>query len=75
VASLLVGNGADLARMSFVLLLIPGLILAGLGMFGRQPKEGDVRWYLRSSMRTVYRAGGVLLVMAAIYLTQFAPIG
>lgn len=75
VASLLVGDGADLARMSFVLLLIPGLVLAALGMFGRQPREGDVRWYLRSSMRTVYRAGGVLLVVAAIYLTQFPPTG
>jgi hypothetical protein len=75
VASLLVGDGADLARMSFVLLLIPGLVLAALGMFGRQPKDGDVRWYLRSSMRTVYRAGGVLLLVAAIYLTQFPPTG
>ncbi|MBU6245847.1 MAG: hypothetical protein KGP12_11595 [Actinomycetales bacterium] len=72
-ASLLVGEGADLARASFVLLLLPGLVLAALGMFGRQPRDGDVRWYLRPAMRTMYRAGGVLLIAMAIWLTQFPP--
>lgn len=72
-ASLLVGEGADMARASFVLLLLPGLVLAALGMFGRQPRDGDVRWYLRPAMRTMYRAGGVLLIAIAIWLTQFPP--
>jgi len=72
-ASLLVGDGPDLARASFVLLLIPGLVLAALGMFGRAPRDGDVRWYLRPGMRTLYRAGGVLMIAVAIWLTQFPP--
>lgn len=74
-ATLVVGDGADLARYSFVLLLMPGLVLAALGMFGREPREGDVRWYLRPSLRNVYRVGGVLMVVAAVWLTQFSPIG
>lgn len=73
-ASLLLDNGADIARTSFVLLLLPGLALAALGMFGREPSDGDVRWYMRPGMRNLYRIGGVLMVIAAVWLTQFAPV-
>ena len=68
--TLILGANADLARFSFVFLMLPGLALAALGMFGREPAEGDTRWYLRPSMRTWYRAGGILLLVAAIYITQ-----
>jgi uncharacterized membrane protein YjjP (DUF1212 family) len=51
-ASLLLDNGADIARTSFVLLLLPGLALAALGMFGREPSDGDVRWYMRRECET-----------------------
>ena len=68
--TLVLGANADLARYSFVFLMLPGLALAALGMFGREPAEGDTRWYLRPSMRTWYRAGGILLLVAAIYITQ-----
>ncbi|GDX31650.1 hypothetical protein LBMAG15_05840 [Actinomycetes bacterium] len=68
--TLVLGANADLARYSFVFLMLPGLALAALGMFGREPTEGDTRWYLRPSMRTWYRAGGILLLVAAIYITQ-----
>ena len=74
-ATLLIGDGADLARYSFVLLLIPGLVLSALGMFGREPRDGDVRWYLRPALRNLYRIGGVIMVIAAVWLTQFSPIG
>jgi len=73
-ASLLLQDGADIARTSFVLLLLPGLALAALGMFGKEPRDGDVRWYLRPSMRTLYRVGGIIMVIAAVWLTQFAPV-
>lgn len=71
-ASLLLNDDADIARTSFVLLLIPGLALSALGMFAKEPKEGDVRWYMRPSLRTAYRVGGILMVIVAIWLTQFA---
>jgi len=73
-ATLVLDSDADIARDSFVLLLLPGLALAALGMFGRQPRDGDVRWYLRPSMRNLYRVGGVVMVIAAVWLTQFAPV-
>lgn len=68
--TLVLGTNADLARFAFVFLMLPGLLLAALGMFGREPIEGDTRWYLRPNMRLWYRAGGVLLLVAAIYITQ-----
>lgn len=69
--SLLITDGRDLARTSFVILMIPGLALAALGMFGKEPREGDTRWYLRDSMRVWYRIGGGTLLVTAVYLTQF----
>ncbi len=70
--SLVLGDDPDLARTSFALLIVPGFVLSGLGMFGRAPAPGDTRWYLRDSMRTIYRIGGILMLAAGIYLTQFA---
>lgn len=70
--SLLVTDGPDLARTSFVVLMVPGLALAALGMFAKEPREGDTRWYLRASMRVWYRMGGAVLLVSAIYMTQFS---
>ena len=70
--SLLVTSGPDLARTAFVLLMLPGLALAALGMFAKEPREGDTRWYLRPSMRVWYRIGGAMLLVTAIYMTQFS---
>jgi hypothetical protein len=70
--SLLVTSGPDLARTSFVVLMLPGLALAALGMFAKEPREGDTRWYLRPSMRVWYRIGGAVLLVTAIYMTQFS---
>ena len=65
-ATLLVGDGPDSSRWAFVFLLLPGLVLAGMGMFGREPAPGDVRWYQLPNMRLAYRIGGVVLVAGGI---------
>jgi len=68
--SLLFSDESTRAQMAFVLLMLPGLVLTAIGSFGRKPKDGDVRWYLRPVWRTWYRIGGVLMLVAAIGLTQ-----
>lgn len=62
------GDSTTFALMSFFILLIPDLILGVLFLFGREPVEGDVRWYLRPSMVLLYRAGGVVVLGLAIGL-------
>ncbi len=69
-AGMALGDTPDFALTSFVIMLIPGLILGFLCMFGRAPAEGDVRWYLRPSMATVYRVGGVVVLIAAVWLAS-----
>ncbi|MFM8895184.1 MAG: hypothetical protein ACKOE2_07365 [Actinomycetales bacterium] len=71
-ATLLVGDGPDSSRWAFVFLLLPGLVLAGIGMFGREPAPGDVRWYQRPNMRLAYRIGGVVLVAVSVWASQLA---
>lgn len=62
------GDSTTFALMSFFILLIPDLILGVLWLFGREPVEGDVRWYLRPSMVVLYRVGGVVVLGLAIGL-------
>ena len=70
------GIGTTFALMSFVILLIPDLIVGVMQMFGREPREGDVRWYLRPSMVTVYRVGGVVvLVITSVLALRTIGIG
>lgn len=71
-ATLLVGDGPEASRWAFVFLLLPGLLLAGIGMFGRSPAPGDTRWYLRPGMRLWYRVGGVVLVALSVWASQLA---
>lgn len=71
-ATLLVGEGPDSSQWAFVFLLLPGLVLAGVGMFGREPEPGDTRWYLRPGMRMWYRIGGVVLVAVSVWASQLA---
>jgi hypothetical protein len=54
--------------MSFVILAVPGFVLDGLGSFGREPADGDVRWYCRPSMVALYRVGGVAVLLATVWL-------
>lgn len=71
VTSLVIAEQATQAQMSFVFLMLPGLLLTALGVMGRAPRDGDERWYLAPVWRTWYRIVGVLLLVAAIGLTQF----
>jgi hypothetical protein len=56
------GDSPDYAQTMFVILAIPGFVLAILGMIGRDPREGDTRWYQRPTMTGFYRIGGVLVL-------------
>jgi hypothetical protein len=60
---------ATASRTIFILASLPGLTLGLFKLFGRQPKEGDVRWYRRPSQTAVYRAGGVALLATYAALT------
>jgi hypothetical protein len=71
VVSVVFSEDSTRAQMSFVFLMLPGLILTTLGVMGRAPRDGEVRWYLTPVWRTWYRIVGVLLLVAAIGLTQF----
>ena len=63
------GDTSDYARVSFLVLLIPDFILGVLWWFGRQGADDDeVRWFLRPSMTTVYRVGGVVVLAATVWL-------
>ena len=65
----ILGVTPDLAKMAFVLIPIPGFIMSLLGMIGRQPADGDVRWYLRPNMVWVYRIGGIPVLLYTLHLT------
>lgn len=56
-------------RTEFVLLALPGFVLGLLRMFGRSPKSGDVRWYIRPRLTYLYRTLGPVLFMIALGLT------
>ena len=60
---------ASASRTIFVLAPIPGFIIGLLKFFGREPKPGDKRWYMRSGMTVLYRTGGVLLLSVYAALT------
>jgi hypothetical protein len=61
-------DGALYARMAFVILLVPDVVLGLLGVFGREGDEHEVRWYLRPDKVAVYRVGGVLMLAATAWL-------
>lgn len=64
------GDGATFAVMSFFILMVPDFILGILWLFGREPKDGDVRWYLRPSMVGLYRVGGVIVLGLTVMLAM-----
>jgi surface protein len=66
----LFGETPEFAKIAFVLLPIPGLLLSLLGIIGRAPHEGDVRWYMRPKNLWIYRLGGVLVLIATLRLTN-----
>lgn len=60
----------DKSRTIFVLVGIPGFILSMLKIFGRSPKDGDVRWYRRPKYNLLYRPAGVVMFFAALSLVS-----
>jgi hypothetical protein len=70
ILSNLLGDVPDFAQSSFLWMAVPGFALALIGLFAREPKEGDARWYNRPSMTMVYRIGGVVMLIIAIVLAS-----
>jgi hypothetical protein len=69
------GDTSDYARVSFVILMIPDLILGILWWFGRQGADDEeVRWFLRPSMAAVYRVGGVAILVITVLLAYRASL-
>ena len=64
----LLGDVPDFAQYLFLWMAVPGFALAFMGMFAREPKPGDTRWYTRGSMTMVYRVGGVIMLIIAVLL-------
>jgi uncharacterized repeat protein (TIGR02543 family) len=62
------GTSPDLALWSFALLPIPMLVLALLGMFGREGLDGEVRWIQRPHLKWVYRIGGIVMLLVTMNL-------
>jgi hypothetical protein len=70
ILSNLLGDVPDFAQMSFLWMAVPGFVLALIGLFAREPNDGDARWYNRPSMTMVYRIGGVIMLIIAIVLAS-----
>jgi hypothetical protein len=63
------GDTADYARTSFVLLAAFPAVLALLALLGREPADGEVRWNERPALRHLYRVGGLATVWAGIQIS------
>ncbi|MFC5929862.1 hypothetical protein D6T64_12295 [Cryobacterium melibiosiphilum] len=71
VTSLLIdsfGAGADVARMAFVVLPLPMMVIAALKLTGRAPAVGELKWFRRPHLAAVYRLGGLVLLAGAVGL-------
>jgi hypothetical protein len=62
------GDSPEFAQLSFLWMAVPGFLLALLGLSAREPRDGDVRWYMRPHMTAVYRIGGVVVLVIAVAL-------
>ena len=60
----------DLAKIGFVLLPIPSLILSILKLFGRHGAEGEPRFYEKANMGWFYRVGTLLMIFFTAELTN-----
>jgi hypothetical protein len=61
-------DGAQAARMGFVLLSIPGFVFSILSLMVGDPGPDAVRWYMRDRLKWVYRVGAIGLVLLGTYL-------
>jgi hypothetical protein len=55
----------DRSKTIVLLLGIPGLLLGFLKSFGREPAEGDVKWYCRPRLRYLYYLTGLAMIFVA----------
>jgi hypothetical protein len=46
-------------------------LIGFLGLFGREPAEGDVYWYMRPQNKWIYRIGGVAIFLVTLRVTGF----
>ena len=60
---------AEKTRTLFILFAIPAFLISILKMFGRAPKSGDVRWYMRERNKVLYRTAGPLVLILATLIT------
>lgn len=58
----------DRARTIFLIVSIPSLLIFLLKLFGRNPRDGDVKWYCRSKLRFIYYIFGPAMIALALSL-------
>ena len=57
------------ARTIFLIMSIPSFIIMILKSFGRKPKAGDQRWYMREKYNYLYKILGPVFLVFALGLT------
>jgi len=62
------GSTPTFAQDTFLVMAVPGFLLAVLGLVAQGPRDGDVRWYTRPSMTVLYRVGGIVMLVVAVVL-------
>ena len=62
-------SAEDKARTIFLIMSIPGFVIMALKAFGRKPKPGDTRWYMRDKYNYLYKVSGPILLTIALGLT------
>jgi hypothetical protein len=65
------GPVEDLAKMAFVILPLPTLVIAVLKLFGRSPQPGTQVWYENPRFAWPVRLGTLLVVVTFAYLIHF----
>ncbi len=65
---------SDKTKTILIITSLPGFAVGLLKLFGRTPKQGDVRWYRRENFRFFYRfSGPIMLVIAVLMTTGVLP--
>jgi hypothetical protein len=62
-------NISDAGSLTFVGATGASAMISIIGMFGREPVEGDVRWYLRPKNVWIYRIGGIVVFALTLRAT------
>jgi hypothetical protein len=59
----------DKARTIFLIMSIPGFVFMILKSFGRKPRTGDERWYMRPQFEYFYKLMGPIFLIIAMGMT------